>query len=165
VSDIQIRAQEPSDAQALHAIFGQPTVYTNTLQLPWQSYDAFRERLSRPETGVHRLVAVVDGRVVGGLVLELAQNPRRADCASMGMSVNTEFHNRGVGAALMAAMVELADNWLGVRRIELTVWTDNAAAIHLYEKFGFVVEGTARQYARRAGQLVDAHFMARLRQA
>lgn len=62
----------------------------------------------------------------------------------------------------MAAIVELADNWLGLRRIELTVWTDNARAIHLYEKFGFQHEGTHHQYARRAGELVDAHFMARL---
>jgi putative acetyltransferase len=63
----------------------------------------------------------------------------------------------------MAAMIDLADNWLGLRRLELEVWADNAAAIHLYEKFGFVVEGTGRQFARRAGELVDAHFMARLR--
>ena len=52
--------------------------------------------------------------------------------------------------------------WPG-RRIELEVWTDNAPAIHMYDKFGFVIEGTGRQYARRAGALVDAYFMARLR--
>jgi putative acetyltransferase len=68
-----------------------------------------------------------------------------------------------VGSALMAAMIELADGWLGLRRLELEVWADNPAAIHLYEKFGFVVEGTGRQFGRRAGALVDAHFMARLR--
>ena len=64
---------------------------------------------------------------------------------------------------MMAAMIDLADNWLGLRRIELEVWTDNAPAVHLYEKFGFVIEGTARQYARRAGTFVDAYHMARLR--
>jgi putative acetyltransferase len=63
----------------------------------------------------------------------------------------------------MAAMIELADGWLGVRRIELEVWTDNTAAIHLYEKFGFEIEGTGRQFARRAGELVDAYYMARVR--
>ncbi len=78
------------------------------------------------------------------------------------MSVHDDFQNRGVGSALMAAMIELADNWLGLRRIELEVYADNAAAIHLYEKFGFVIEGTARDYARRPGGFVDAHHMARL---
>ena len=79
------------------------------------------------------------------------------------MSVHDDFQNRGVGSALMAAMVDLADNWLGLRRIELEVWTDNAPAVHLYEKFGFKIEGRGRQFARRAGQLVDAYYMARLR--
>ena len=87
---------------------------------------------------------------------------RRSHVASMGMSVHDDFQNRGVGSALMAAMIELADNWLGLRRIELEVYADNAAAIHLYEKFGFVIEGTARDYARRPGGFVDAHHMARL---
>ena len=79
------------------------------------------------------------------------------------MAVHDNYQGRGVGSALMAAMLELADNWLGLRRIELEVWADNARAVHLYEKFGFQIEGTGRQYARRAGQLVDAHFMARLK--
>jgi putative acetyltransferase len=82
----------------------------------------------------------------------------------MGMSVHDDYQGRGVGTALMAAMVDLADNWLGLRRIELQVWTDNAPAIHLYEKFGFAIEGTGRQFARRAGELIDAYYMARLRQ-
>jgi len=46
----------------------------------------------------------------------------------------------------------------------LSVYTDNAPAIHLYEKFGFIIEGTARQFALRNGVYVDAHMMARLRE-
>jgi putative acetyltransferase len=63
----------------------------------------------------------------------------------------------------MAALIDLADNWLGLHRIELTVYVDNAPAIHLYEKIGFVIEGTARDFALRGGVYVDVHTMARLR--
>jgi len=42
-------------------------------------------------------------------------------------------------------------------------YTDNAAAIHLYEKFGFVIEGTKRKYAFREDEYVDAHVMARVK--
>ena len=63
----------------------------------------------------------------------------------------------------MAAIVDLADNWLNLKRIELEVFVDNAAAIHLYEKFGFVIEGTKRKYAFREGEYVDTHVMARVR--
>jgi putative acetyltransferase len=47
--------------------------------------------------------------------------------------------------------------------IELSVFTDNTAGIHLYEKFGFQHEGILRQYAFRNGEYVDAYMMARLR--
>jgi hypothetical protein len=58
---------------------------------------------------------------------------------------------------------ELADGWLNVFRLEPTVFTDNRAAIALYRKFGFEMEGTHRAYALRAGRYVDAHAMARVR--
>ncbi len=162
MSEIQIRAAEPSDAEAIHQIYNCPRVFANTLQLPWRPLELRRERLARLEPDVHRLVAVIDGRVVGDLGLHLEQNARRRDCASMGMSVHDDYQGRGIGSALMTAMIDLADNWLGVRRIELTVYTDNEPAVHLYAKFGFVVEGTGREYARRAGEFVDAYYMARL---
>jgi len=68
-----------------------------------------------------------------------------------------------IGGLELTATVDLADNWLNLKRIELEVYTDNAAAIHLYEKFGFVIEGTKRKYAFRDGEYVDAHVMARVR--
>jgi putative acetyltransferase len=163
MAEIEIRAAEPSDAEAFHALFACPNVIANTLQLPWRSLDLQRERLGETPPGTHRLVALVDGRLVGNITLEQHQGARRRDVASFGMAVHDAYVRQGVGSALMAAMIHLADDWLGVRRIEMEVWTDNQAAIHLYEKFGFVVEGTGRQYALRAGKLVDAHFMARVR--
>jgi putative acetyltransferase len=62
----------------------------------------------------------------------------------------------------MGALIEAADRWLNLQRIELTVFTDNARAIALYRRFGFVVEGTHRAYALRDGAYVDVHAMARL---
>ena len=159
---VHIRSAEPSDAEALAAIFACPRVIANTLQIPYRSLESRRARL-QPDESQHRLVAEIDGRVVGMLGLHLEQNPRRRDCAWFGMSVHDDYQGQGVGSALMAAMLDLADNWLGLRRIELTVYTDNAPAIRLYEKFGFLIEGTGRAYALRAGSYVDAYFMARLR--
>ena len=62
----------------------------------------------------------------------------------------------------MQTVLAQADNWLNILRIELTVYTDNVAALRLYQKFGFVIEGTHRAYALRDGAYVDAHAMARL---
>ena len=63
----------------------------------------------------------------------------------------------------MAAAVEFAEGWLGIERLELHVYVDNARAIALYEKFDFVSEGTLRGYSRRAGEYVDVLTMARRR--
>ena len=57
------------------------------------------------------------------------------------MAVRDDWQGKGVGTALMEAVPDLADNWLGLTRIELSVYTDNAAGAALYKKFGFEVEG------------------------
>ena len=58
----------------------------------------------------------------------------------------------------------MADNWLNLKRVELQVYTDNARAIHLYEKFDFVIEGTHKAFAFRDGEYVDAYSMARVKE-
>ena len=79
----------------------------------------------------------------------------------LGVSVAREAQGQGVGTALMSALCDYADNWLGTLRIELTVYADNAVALRLYRKFGFQIEGTFRGYAMRDGVFVDALAMAR----
>jgi putative acetyltransferase len=65
----------------------------------------------------------------------------------------------------MAALIDWADQWAQLLRIELTVFADNDAAIALYRKFGFEHEGTHRAYALRDGVYADVHAMARLHPA
>jgi putative acetyltransferase len=162
VPEIHIRAAEPSDAEAIYDIFTGERAVSGTLQVPWTALETRRARMASAQDR-HGIVATVEGRVVGHANLHLEPSPRRRDCGSIGMAVHDEFQGQGVGSALMRALMDLADNWYGLRRLELTVYSDNAAAVGLYEKFGFVIEGTGRQYARRNGELVDAYYMARLR--
>jgi putative acetyltransferase len=88
---------------------------------------------------------------------------RRSHVGSIGMAVHDAYAGRGAGAALMAAVLDLADNWLQLKRIELTVYADNPRAIALYERFGFEREGLCRAFAWRDGAYADAVAMARLR--
>jgi L-phenylalanine/L-methionine N-acetyltransferase len=67
-----------------------------------------------------------------------------------------------VAAGAGHGLTDAADRWLGILRIELTVFTDNARAIALYRRYGFVLEGTHRAYALRDGAYADVHAMARL---
>ncbi len=79
------------------------------------------------------------------------------------MAVRDDWQGKGVGTALMEAVLDLADNWLNLTRIELSVYTDNAAGDALYKKFGFEIEGTHRRYAFRNGEYTDAYSMARIK--
>jgi L-phenylalanine/L-methionine N-acetyltransferase len=59
--------------------------------------------------------------------------------------------------------MDLANNWLGLTRLDLRVFVDNGSAVALYQKFGFEIEGNHAQFALREGEYVDAYVMARLR--
>jgi len=160
---VAIRAVEPDDYAALRELYAQPEACRWTLQLPFPSTELWRERLAKPNPERRLLAACVEERLVGSLGLTLESNARRRHAASIGMGVHDDFAGRGIGQALVAAALDLADNWLNLKRVELTVFTDNDRAIRLYDRFGFEVEGRLRTYAFRDGALVDALAMARLR--
>jgi putative acetyltransferase len=161
---LTIRRAEPGDCAALYEMFTSPKLYANTMQLPYPSREAWRQRLADPGEGAHNLAAVVGDKVVGMFGLRtFPQRPRRHHVGTIGMSVHEDWHGKGVGTALMRAGVDLADNWLNLTRLELEVYTDNEPAVRLYERFGFEREGLLRGHAYRDGRYVDAYFMARLR--
>ncbi len=163
MTDIRVRATEPADMEAISEIMACPGVIGNTLQTPYQSVEWRRERYANLQPGTRSLVAEIDGRVVGNLGLTPEGPDRRRHVASIGMAVHDDVQGQGVGTALMEAMIDLAERWMGITRIELTVYIDNARAIALYKKFGFEIEGTAPRYAFRDGEYVDAYYMARVK--
>ena len=78
------------------------------------------------------------------------------------MAVRDDLHGKGVGSRLLQAALELCDNWFNIHRVELEVFTDNTEALSLYEKHGFVKEGTLRDYAFKNGKYSDVYAMARI---
>ena len=161
--EVIVRRTEPTDYEALQRLFSGPRVISGTLQLPFPSAEMWRQRLSEPQDGMFSLVACVDDEVVGEISLHASPTRwRMRHVASIGMAVRDDWQGKGVGTVLMQAVLDLADNWLNLTRIELRVYTDNTPAIALYEKFGFEIEGTHRRMAFRNGEYVDGYSMARV---
>jgi putative acetyltransferase len=151
--NIEIRRVEPGDYKAVQQVHAQPNAIRGTLQLPFPSEEIWKERLAKSGDQHYGLVACVEGEIVGMLSLSpTATSPRRKHAAYLGMVVHDKWQSKGVGTALMKAAVDLADNWLDLSRLELTVYTDNEPAMRLYKKLGF-----------RDGGYVDAYTMARVR--
>jgi putative acetyltransferase len=164
--NIIVRAAELGDLEAIRETMSQPLAQANTLQLPMPTLELWKKRLAELPAGDHMLVAVVEGKVVGNLGLHQASKAmRRRHVGAVGMAVHDAYQGRGVGSALMQAAIDLADNWLQYSRLELEVYVDNHAAIALYKKFGFVVEGTHPRDSFRNGEYVDCLSMGRLRPA
>ncbi|QBJ34978.1 GNAT family N-acetyltransferase [Hafnia alvei] len=163
MAEIIIRAATPKDVEELHKLHTYPQVYAQTLQLPYATTEVWEKRLNQTPAGIYHLVAVHENDIVGCVSLDAYQRPRMRHSGTFGISVRHDFQGHGVGSKLMTAMLELTDKWLDLKRIELTVFTDNVGAVALYKKFGFEIEGTSRSYAYRDGDYVDAFHMARLR--
>lgn len=159
-----IRHAEPADIEAIKAIYDQPSVYANTLQLPYQPV-ANWQRLYNAGSSFYNLVAEVEGKVVGQLGLQVCQNPRRRHVAELGMGVAEDYQGQGIGSALLRSALELADQWLNIRRLELTVYSSNEVAVALYERFGFEVEAELSDFAFQYGKYVSALCMARINSA
>jgi L-phenylalanine/L-methionine N-acetyltransferase len=158
-----IRGAEPDDYGALQQLHAQPRVIHGTMQIPFTSREVWRKRCLERPSNVHLLVACTQDRVVGCAGIVIPDRARRRHVGELGLVVHDAWHRQGVGSALLRAELDLADRWLNLTRIELTVYTDNAPAIALYEKFGFLREGKHAQYAFRDGVYADAYAMARLR--
>ena len=160
---LKIRRAEVDDCDAVVEMFSSEKVYSGTLQVPYPSREYWRKRLSENTDRVYSLVGLIDDRLVGMVTVVTSDRPRRRHVGVIAICVHGDWQGKGVGAALMRAILDLADNWLNLTRLELEVYADNEAAIHLYERFGFEVEGTLRQHAFRDGQYVDSKVMGRLR--
>lgn len=107
-------------------------------------------------------VALVSGRVVGFCDVLPTHGEARAHVGILGIGLLPEFRGRGNGASLMTAAIERA--WeKGLSRIELTVRTDNTRAKRLYERLGFLTEGTNRRAFCVNGQYFDSFSMGLLR--
>lgn len=166
---ITIRRSELGDAAAMARLMSHPEVLPGLMQLPYGSEEQWRARLSdnlAPGRSDLPLVALIDGELIASAGLHPAGPAlRRRHVMSLGLAVAPQAQGRGVGKALMAALIDYADNWAQVLRIELGVYVDNERAIALYQRFGFEIEGRQRGYALRDGRYVDSYAMARLHPA
>ena len=158
----RIRAASVADWEALAALRDLPGVRSGTLRLPFAAPEQTRRWLENLTENDMIIVAEFEGRIVGLAGLHRHRG-RRQHAADLGMSVHDDHRRRGIGKALLEALVEAADRWLGISRLELTVFTDNEAAIGLYRNAGFVTEGVLKSYALRDGAYADVFAMARLR--
>lgn len=76
--------------------------------------------------------------------------------ARLGVLVGeAEGRGKGIGTEAVRLVLAHGFDYLGLRRVNLSVLAGNAAALSMYEKLGFVREGTERKAQLRGGSFVD----------
>lgn len=111
--------------------------------------------------GNPQYVAVIDEVVVGWCDISRSDSSVEDHIGRLGMGVMRQHRGRGLGSELLDAALSKA--WeIGLSRIELSVYADNAAAIHLYKKAGFNLEGLHKRSAKIDGRFIDTCSMALL---
>ncbi|WP_199153153.1 GNAT family N-acetyltransferase [Chromobacterium sp. ASV23] len=165
MNGITIRHAEVEDAEAIHGMMSDVRTFGTMLGLPYPCLHTRRQRMAKRDASRVELLAVSPtGELAGSVMLLPHDKPRLAGAAELGIGVAADWQGQGVGTLLMQEAMALADNWLGLRRIELTVFADNARAQALYRRFGFEREARLRAYALRDGAYHDVLAMARLRE-
>lgn len=161
--EFTIRPPRPEDAESLWTLRRMDGVYENTMGLPTNRLSQTEGFLAGLGPDDHQLVAVApDGAALGLAGLQVCPG-RRRHVGTLGIYVRTDCQGQGIGTALLRALLDIADRWLLLVRVELDVFTDNESAIRLYERLGFEREGVLRKAAIRGGEYTDLLMMSRLR--
>lgn len=122
---------------------------------PWPA-SAFVDELRAPHVR-YFVVRDGDGTVAGYAGIALLGNGSGAESEVHTIGVDPQRQRRGIGGALLGAMLAEADRHGGP--VFLEVRTDNDPAIEMYTRAGFAVVGTRRRYYQPSG--ADAYTMTR----
>ena len=104
--------------------------------MPW-SRDAFASEMKNERA--HYLVVQQDNRVVGFIGMHKILD----EGYITNVAVNEQYRGRGIGAALINALLQRAGD---LSLVTLEVRKSNHVAIALYEKMGFSVRGTRKDF-------------------
>lgn len=165
-STFTIRAQRTDDQDELFLLLTNETALLDSVEVPYMTEESFRDRYTNPPPDTHVLIAEsvlpsARRRIVGAAWLQ-TYTRRLRHTARLTLLCLPQYQRGDAETRLLDAALALADNWLGLRRVELVIYADDPEGEAFYGRFGFEHEAVMRRYAVRQGALADAWLLARL---
>ena len=109
------------------------------------------------------LLAFLNDKIAGLVNITADQRKRVRHIGDIFIVIGKRYWNNGLGSLLIEEAIEWAQASGILRRLQLTVQTRNQAAVHLYQKYGFVIEGRQERGAYiEEGKFIDVYLMGKL---
>ncbi len=161
---ITIRPLRLTDAHDVYEIMHMPNVLWGMSVLPSTTADAWSTIVAQwvADEHMHVFVAEIQEKAIGVICVHVRVG-RESHVGDVTFAVHDKHQRQGIGKMLLITALDLADNWLNLVRLELSVYTDNEQAIRLCQQFDFAIEGRKHYDAFRGGAYIDSYMMARLR--
>jgi L-amino acid N-acyltransferase YncA len=155
---MDLKAMRPDDWPALRAIFEAGIATGNatfeTTAPDWPAWDA-------AHLPGHRLVARVDGQVVGWSALAtVSDRCAYAGVAEDSIYIAPEAQGQGIGRALLTAIVASAEQ-AGIWTVQTGIFPENQPSIRLHETCGFRLVGVRERLGRLRDRWRDVLLMER----
>ncbi|AVM00282.1 spermidine acetyltransferase [Gordonia iterans] len=156
----ELRTLERADIPFVHGLFNDPEVMRYWFVEPTHSLAAMEDQYTRRmhDESERRFVIDDGGRRCG--IVELVSIDLRHRNCEFQIIVDPECQGRGYAGAATRAALRYAFAVLNLHKVYLLVDNENKAAIHVYEKAGFVTEGVLRQEYFADGAYQDVTRMA-----
>lgn len=162
---LTLRPASPNDAERVLAYLEQVVGESDNLTagpgefgISVEQERVFLQQALETPTSLYLLAEIAD-EIVGVLTFNTEKRPRVQHGGEFGMSVLRAYWGQGIGSQMLAYLLAWARHTSLIRKINLRVRVDNLAAIHLYEKYGFVREGRRTREFYLHGQFVDVFLM------
>ncbi len=126
-----------------------------------RALDEVRARLQTPDKN-HFAVETLDGRLIGTCsAFEIDARDRRC---MIGWKIGARgMRGKGYGSDMIRVFLRYLFHERNLMRVDLGVFAFNESAVHLYEKLGFVREGTLRDDILSRGRYWDTYLYSMLR--
>lgn len=167
--ELLIREAEVEDAAALVSFLNRVSVETDFTSLDGDGILLTSEEmaifLNKQASWDNQitLLAFLNDKIAGIVNITADQRKRVRHIGDLFIVIGKKYWNNGLGSLLLEEVVEWAQASSILRRLQLTVQTRNLAAVHLYQKHGFAIEGRQERGAYiEEGEFIDVYLMGRL---
>jgi RimJ/RimL family protein N-acetyltransferase len=164
--DLAVRELHTSDLDAYkalrdHALAHNEEAFTSDAAAEAQrTARSYAARLGNDDTRAFTLGAFRGDRLVGAVTCDHDARVKVQHIGHVtGMMVHADEQGRGVGRALIDALIERAGADDELHQLTLNVTAGNDVAERLYERSGFVRYGTLPRAIRVGGRFFDKHHM------